>query len=102
MAKSIGPGGHLDIVSSEVGPERNVKLVSFRGRSDTGFIPQAQLRAGEPPVAYVNVTTGELMASDVFGGVVTGGLSQVDTGVGDLSGSVFFGIVTDTGTAGPY
>ncbi|MCK9549120.1 hypothetical protein [Aquamicrobium sp.] len=100
MAISIGPGGYLDVQSSEVGAERNVKLLSFRGRSDTGFIPQAQLRAGEPPVAYVNVNTGALVPAGTFGGVVTGGLSQVDTGIGDLSGSVFFAVVTDTGSPG--
>lgn len=100
MSKSIGPGGHLFVVSSQVGPERDVKLLSFRGRSDTGHIPHSQLRAGEPPIAYINVTTGALVADGTFGGVVTGGLSQIDTGVGDLSGNIFFAIVTDTGTAG--
>jgi hypothetical protein len=100
MTSSIGPGGYLNVISSQVGPERNVKIISFDGRSDTGFINQSQVRAGEPPIAYINVTTGALVASGTFGGVVSGGISQVDTGVGDLSGNTFFGIITDTGTAG--
>jgi hypothetical protein len=100
MSTSIGPGGHANIVSTKVGAERNVKILSFQGRADTGSIPHSQFRAGEPPIAYVNVNTGLLVAAGTFGGVVTGAISQIDTGVGDLSASTFFAIVTDTGTAG--
>jgi hypothetical protein len=95
MAYTIAPRGFIDLVSASAGPERSVRIVSFAGRSDTGFIP-AQFNAGEPPVAVVNVATGAL-ATGSFGGVVTGGISQTDTGQG---AGPFFAIVTDTGTAG--
>jgi hypothetical protein len=97
MSVSIGPRGYVNIVSTEEGPERNVKIVSFSGRADTGFIPNAHFQAGENPVAIVNVQTGAL-ATSRFGGVVTGGISQTDTG--DFAGNTFFAIVTDTGAAG--
>ena len=98
MAHTLAPRGHIDIISAEEGPERNVRIVSFVGRSDSGFIP-AQFNAGEPPVAIVNVGTGLLEATGHFIGTVTGGISQ-DTGAGNVSGQTFFAIVTDTGTAG--
>jgi hypothetical protein len=106
MAISIGTGGYLEVQSPEVGPERPVRLLPFRGRSDTGFIPQAHFRAGEPPVAVVSFTSGELLPSGAFTGVVNGGISQSynDTGGDpiDLSGHLLLAVVTDTGSAGPY
>jgi hypothetical protein len=51
MAVSIGPKGHVDISTAGSGPQRKVRLVSFYGRSDTGFISQPILRAGENPIA---------------------------------------------------
>lgn len=98
MAQSIAPKGFIDLISAEEGPERNVRIVSFTGRGDSGFIP-AHFNAGEPPVAIVNVGTGLLEAAGHFINPVTGGINQ-DTGAGNVSGQTFFAIVTDTGTAG--
>jgi hypothetical protein len=98
MAQTLAPRGHINLMSAEEGPERQVRVVSFVGRGDSGFIP-AHFNAGEPPVAIVNVGTGLLEASGHFINPVTGGISQ-DTGAGNVSGQTFFAIVTDTGTAG--
>lgn len=95
MAITLGPRGFLDLISADEGPERGVRIVSFPGRADTGFIPAA-FNVSRPPVAIVNVATGAL-ATSRFGGVVTGGISQNDTG--DFSGNTFFAVVTDTGVA---
>ena len=96
MAINIAPKGSIRLISADEGPQRPVKIVSFVGRADTGFIP-ADFIVGEPPVAIINVQTGAL-ATGHFGGVVTGGISQTDTG--DFSTQTHFAIVTDTGTAG--
>lgn len=98
MAISIPPKGFIDIVTAREGPERPVRIVSFTGRGDSGFIP-AHFNAGEPPVAIVNVRSGLLEATGHFINPVTGGISQ-DTGAGNVSGQTFVAIVTDTGTAG--
>lgn len=102
MAQSIGPKGFLEVVSTEVGPERNVSLLSFNGRGDTGFIDNSRFRVGENPVAIVNVTTGALATSSFNTTVANGGINQTDTGANDgrFTGHTFFAIVTDTGTAG--
>ena len=97
MAISIPQSGYIDVVSTAAGPERGVKLISFPGRADTGFIPHSQFRAGENPVAIVNVSTGAL-ATGHFGGVVNGGISQTDTG--NSAAHTFLAVVTDTGAAG--
>ena len=103
MAVSIGPKGHVDISTSGSGPQRKVRLVSFYGRSDTGFISQPILRAGENPIAVIDVNYGRLVTSS-FGGIVTGGISQTDTGGlgddGSMSGHTMLAVITDTGTAG--
>jgi hypothetical protein len=96
--KTIAPRGFVNLISAEEGPERNVRVVSFLGRGDSGFIP-AHFNAGEPPVAIINVGTGLLEAAGHFIAPVTGGISQ-DTGAGNVAGQTFFAIVTDTGTAG--
>ncbi len=97
--EKIAQRGFLDLMASEVGPIRPVRIHSFRGRSDTGFIPVPMLKAGAPPIAYINVTTGALVSSVPFIGVVTGGLSQ-DTGAGNAAATTFWAIETDTGAAG--
>jgi len=104
VAISIGPKGHVDVVASGGGgPQRKVRLAQFYGRSDTGFIAQPIMRLGEAPIAIVDVDKGRLVTSS-FGGVVTGGLSQTDTGGlgddGSMSGHVMLAIITDTGAAG--
>ena len=103
MAVSIGPGGHLDVATAGGGPQRNVRLVSFYGRSDTGYISQPILRSGENPIAVIDVNKGRIVTSS-FGGIVTGGISQTDTGGlgddGSMSGHTMLAVITDTGTAG--
>jgi hypothetical protein len=96
MAISVGQRGFVDLVGVESGPERSVRVVSFMGRSDTGFIP-AQFNVSRPPIVVINVETG-LNETGHFIGTVTGGISQ-DTGAGDKAGTTFFAIVTDTGVA---
>ena len=86
MSAKIGPKGVLQLIDGEIGPKRPLRIHSFKGRADTGFIPVPQLRAGCPPIAYINMTTGLLVASVPFVGVVTGGLSQ-DTGAGNAAAS---------------
>lgn len=99
-SKSIGPKGRLDIHSSEIGPQRMIKVLSFHARADTGYIDVPFLQAGNPPKFVIDVNNGgDYTAS--FGGTVTGGFSQTDTGVNSLiTGHTMFAIVADTGTAG--
>lgn len=104
MAVSIGPRGHIDIVATAAGgPQRRVRVAAFLGRNDTGFIAQPIMRAGENPIAIIDVNLGRVVTTS-FGGIVTGGLSQTDTGGlgddGSMSGHAMFAIITDTGTAG--
>lgn len=100
MTASIGPGGHLKLVSTEVGPERDVKVLSFRGRADTGVIEHPMFKTAQPPVAIINVNTG-IDQTAAFSGTTVGAISQSDTGVGDLSDNMFFAFVSDTGSPTP-
>lgn len=97
---SLGPRGHVKLVSTQVDPGRDVKVLSFRGRADTGTIEHPLFKAAQPPVAVINVNTG-LDQTSAFSGVTTGAISQSDTGIGDVSGNTFFAIVTDTGSPTP-
>lgn len=97
MAHTLSPRGFINLVGANEGPERGVRIVSFLGRSDSGFIPAA-FNVSRPPVAIVNVRTGLLEPAGHFIGVVTGGISQ-DTGAGNVANRQFFTIVTDTGVA---
>lgn len=103
MSSKIGPGGFLDIVPSGVGPQRKITLVEFTARSDTGFIANSRFRAGENPVAVIDANFGRAVTSS-FGGVVNGGISQIDTGgLGDdglMTNHTMIAVLTDTGTAG--
>lgn len=99
----LGPKGYATLIASEAGPQREVRIVAFRGRGDTGFCDAPMMRAGEPPVAVIDVDKGRNVTA-AFGGTVTGGISQIDTGGlggdGSMSGHTMLAIVADTGTAG--
>jgi hypothetical protein len=99
MTEKIAQRGFLDLIASEVGPTRKVRIHSFRGRSDTGFIPVPMLKAGCPPIAVVNISSGLLEPTGHFIGTVTGGLSQ-DTGAGNAAANTYWAIETDTGAIG--
>lgn len=100
MSMKIGPGGFLDIMTSEVGPQRPMRLLSFTARGDTGAIAHPMFKAGENPVAIIDMNTG-VAATSAFGGVVYGAISQTDTGsAAALSGHTMIAVLTDTGTAG--
>jgi|RhiMethySRZTD1v2_1073278.scaffolds.fasta_scaffold1896529_1 hypothetical protein len=104
MTQSIGPKGHIDFYSNEVGPTRKVSAHTFYARGDTGFCAVPGLRAGEPPFAVIDLAKGHVCTSS-FGGTVTGGISQIDTGGlgGDgqfATSHVMLALVTDTGAVG--
>lgn len=101
MSIKIGPGGFLDIVTSEVGPQRKVRLLSFNGRGDTGAIAHPMFREGENPRHILDVNDGADVTA-FFGGVVYGAISQTDTGANDgrISGHTLLAVLADTGTAG--
>jgi hypothetical protein len=107
MAIKIGPKGWIEIITTGVGPQRKLKLGTFFGRGaavgDTGFCDAPFFRATEPPIAIIDMNRGRNVTTS-FGGVVTGGISQVDTGGlgadGTMSGHTMLAIIGDTGTAG--
>lgn len=103
MSHTIGRKGWIEIDAADLGPQRKFKLGTFYGRSDTGFCDAPFIRAGEPPIAIIDMNRGRNVTSS-FTGAVTGGISQSDTGGlgndGSMSGHVMLAVIGDTGTAG--
>lgn len=100
MSIKIGPGGFLDIVTSELGPQRPMRLLSFTARGDTGAIAHPMFKAGENPVAIIDMDNG-IAVTGSFGGVVYGAISQTDTGLSAaLAGHTMIAVITDTGAPG--
>ncbi len=103
MTTSIGLKGYIEVVTPALGAQRKFKLGVFTGRSDTGFCVAPFFRATEPPIAIIDMNRGRVVTSS-FSGVVTGGISQSDTGGlgndGSMSGHSMLAIIGDTGAAG--
>jgi hypothetical protein len=108
MTTSIGRKGFIDVaVAGAPSPLRKVRLGTFIGRGsgpgDTGFIDAPYFRANEPPTAVIDLHFGRVVTAS-FGGVVAGGISQIDTGGlgadGTMSGHTMLAIICDTGAAG--
>lgn len=95
MTISIGPKGHVDLVSSFEGPKRKVKVVSFIGRSTAGPVNHPKITADMQPIAVIDLNDGSLRTSEFSDtGDTTGTLTQLDTGP---SGHACWAVFTDTG-----
>ena len=105
MTIKIGPKGYVDLIASEVGPKRKVKIVGFTGLAAAGPIagqhfPHNNSERGLK--AVIDMTWG-LNSTAYFRdtGSDTGNihLSQVDTGAGgNFDGHTMWAVITDTGT----
>lgn len=103
MSAKIGPLGFLDIVSSQVGPQRKIRVISFQAPAAPGAIFHPMLRTGENPIAIVDLNAGRLVTAS-FGAASYGSITQTDTGGlgadGTMAGHTMFAILADTGAAG--
>lgn len=100
MAISIGPKGYLDLVSTDEGPRRMVRIVSFVSPGDTGPIVHQMFEVGKNPAAILDIDAGELVTSS-FKTAVSANHAirhQSDTGQASaLDGRTCWAIITDTG-----
>lgn len=95
MAISVGPKGHITMVSSASGPKRKVKVVSFIGRSTAGAVNHPQIDSNMQPIAVIDMVDGSLRTAEFSDtGNTMGTLTQIDTGP---SGHACWAIFTDTG-----
>lgn len=95
MARTIGPGGVLELFSPEVGSRKKVRIVSFKGLAAAGGVINGQFDNNFQPVAVLDVTDGKLRTSEFSDtGDTLGELTQLDTGP---SGHTCWAIYADTG-----
>jgi hypothetical protein len=90
MTTKIGPGGFVDLVSSELGPQRQMRIISFTAPAAPGAVSHP-MNFGRNVVA-------------AFGAASNGSITQTDTGGlgadGTMAGHTMWAILGDTGTAG--
>lgn len=104
MTIKIGPKGHVDLMASEVGPAKKVKIVAFNARSTVGPIAGQHFpynASKSALTATIDMTTGKNATVDFRDtGSVIGNihLTQWDTGVAaTYDGHRMWAIITDTG-----
>lgn len=106
MTIKIGPKGYVELISSEVGPHRKIKIVSFTGLGADGPIAGQHFphnNSKRQLTAVIDMTIGRnATASFSDTGSDTGDIhiSQIDTGAaGDnWDGHNLWAVITDTGT----
>jgi hypothetical protein len=104
MTIKIGPKGYVDLVASDVGAAKKIRIVAFKGLAAAGEIPGQHFPVNASKsrlAATIDVTTG-LNATAYFRdtGSLVGDLhlTQVDTGATpNHSGNTMWAIITDTG-----
>jgi hypothetical protein len=63
---SIGPKGHLDLISTDVDPQKRMRIVSFVGPGDTGPIVSDHFVVGRHPSAIIDITAGGELVTTSF------------------------------------
>jgi hypothetical protein len=103
MSTKLGPGGFLDIVTSALGPQRPMRLLTFTAPAAPGAVAHPMFKAGENPVAIIDMNFGRNVVA-AFGAAANGSITQTDTGGlgadGTMAGHTMIAILTDTGAAG--
>jgi hypothetical protein len=103
MTTKIGPGGFVDLVSSELGPQRQMRIISFTAPAAPGAVSHPMFKAGENPIAIIDMNFGRNVVA-AFGAASNGSITQTDTGGlgadGTMAGHTMWAILGDTGTAG--
>jgi len=102
MAISIGPKGYLDLLSTDEGPRRRVRIISFTSPGDTGPIVHQMFEVGNHPAAIIDIDAGELVTSSFKTTVGSNHAirHQSDTGLAAaLDGHTCWAVITDTGVA---
>ena len=92
---TVGPNDFIELITTEEGPHRRMRIVSFVGLSAAGGVVNSQFNTDFQPVAVVDMNDGKLRTSEFSDtGDTTGQLTQTDTGP---SGHTCFAVYTDTG-----
>ena len=103
MSTKLGPGGFIDLVTSSVGPQRTIRVLSFVAPATPGAVAHPQFKVGENPIAIIDVNFGRNVVA-AFGAAANGSITQTDTGGlgadGSMAGHTMLAILGDTGTAG--
>jgi hypothetical protein len=95
MAISIGHHSYIELTTASEGPRRRpLRVVSFTSRTDTGAINHPMFRTDDHTIAIIDLREGKVRASEFTDPLVTGIISQTDTGPG---GHQMLAIMGDTG-----